>query len=258
MFSRNRACQLDGLMRSLRQRLRDSWPVSVLWLGGNRNHARGYQILREQWPETCWKEQVEFKRDLQELLGNSSEETIMFCTDDGLFFASPPNLPEPNWQRVAAVSLRLGRNCRYSHPANEHYRTPPFRGDGNLLAWRWKQAQGDFRVVYSLDAHIYPRSRMLKLLSRFDFTNPNQLEDRLNRYFSKDAPEWMLCPEQSCYVSLPINRVNTEFANRSGLQYPVSEEALLARFLSGHRLDPQNIVHPTPSGPHQEYPLCWK
>ena len=257
IFSRNRACQLDGLLRSLSQESQNPWPVSVLWVSGIGDHARSYQILREQWPQIGWKEQMEFSRDLVELLEKTNEENIMFCTDDGLFFAPPPNLVEPDWEKVAAVSLRLGGNCRYCHPANEHYRTPSFQGVDSLLAWRWERAQGDFRVVYSLDAHIYPRNRILKLLTRFDFTNPNQLEDRLNRFCAKDAPQWMLCPEESCYVSLPINRVNTEFANRAGLQHPVSEEELLAEFLSGKRLDPRRIVNHPPIGPHQEYPLAW-
>ena len=112
-------------------------------------------------------------------------------------------------------------------------------------------------MAYSLDAHIYPRKRILEVLQRFGFSNPNQLEDRLNRFCAKDAPEWMLCPEQSCYVSLPINRVNTEFANRAGLRYPVSEEELVTKFLAGDRLDAAKIVSSQPIGPHQEYPLVW-
>jgi len=112
-------------------------------------------------------------------------------------------------------------------------------------------------VVYSLDAHIYPRKRILELMARFDFQNPNQLEDRLNRFGAQDAPDWMLCPEQSCYVSLPINRVNSEFSNRAGLEHPVSEQDLLEKFLSGQRLDIDGIVTSQPTGPHQEYPLVW-
>jgi hypothetical protein len=200
---------------------------------------------------------VEFSRDLLELLESAHEETIVFCTDDGLFFAPPPSLREPDWEKVAGVSLRLGRNARFCHPADEHYPIPKFQITGNLLAWRWRRARGDFRVAYSLDAHIYPRKRILEVLQRFDFSNPNQLEDRLNRFCAKDAPEWMLCPEQSCYVSLPINRVNTEFANRAGLRYPVSEEELVTKFLAGDRLDAAKIVSSQPIGPHQEYPLVW-
>jgi len=257
IFSRNRACQLDGLLRSLNQISRYTSPVFVLWKSEGSGHTRSYQILREQWPQLLWKEQEEFRRDLLELLKNTDEETIMFCTDDGLFFTSPPRLAEPDWEKVAGVSLRLGRNARYCHPADEHYSIPKIHNAGGLLAWRWRKARGDFRVAYSLDAHIYPRKRILEVLQRFDFSNPNQLEDRLNRFGSEDAPEWMLCPEQSCYVSLPINRVNTEFTNRSGLQYPVSEKELLARFLSGQRLDIKNVVSSVPKGPHQEYPLRW-
>lgn len=202
-------------------------------------------------------EQQEFTTDLRHLLLAGTDTAVMFCTDDGLFYRSAPLLPEPNWNGVAGISLRMGRASSYSHPANESYSAPKFQKDKTVLAWRWRKAKGDFRVVYSLDAHIYPRKRILDLLSKFEFQNPNQLEDRLNKFGATDAPDWMLCPPQSCYVSLPINRVNTEFANRAGLKYPVSEEDLLVKFLSGQRLDIDRIVTSPPIGPHQEYPLAW-
>jgi hypothetical protein len=214
-------------------------------------------MVHEKWPQVVWQEETVFRKDLTNLLEAMSGEPVMFCTDDGLFFRPIPIFTEPDWNRVAALSLRLGRNSCYCHPANEHYPTPKFQRHGELLAWRWRKASGDFRVVYSLDAHIYPRKKILELLGKFEFQNPNQLEDRLNSYGAADARDWMLCPEQSCYVSLPVNRVNTEFPNRAGLKYPVSEKDLLAKFLSGQRLDIDRIVTSPPIGPHQEYPLRW-
>jgi len=214
-------------------------------------------MVREKWPQVTWKEQAGFQKDLTDLLEAMPGEAVMFCTDDGLFYRSIPALPQPDWDQVAGISLRLGRNCRYCHPANEDYPAPKFREQGEFLAWRWRKARGDFRVVYSLDAHVYPRKRILELFKRFDFENPNQLEDRLNRFGSRDAPDWMLCPAQSCYVSLPINRVNSEFPNRAGRHHPAPEKELLEKFLAGQTLDIEHIVNPPPIGPHQEYPLRW-
>jgi len=257
IFSKQRACQLEGLLQSLDLHICPAWPVSVLWKSEDRDHSRGYAMVREKWPQVVWQEETDFRKDLTNLLEAMSGEPVMFCTDDGLFFRPIPALSEPDWSQVAGLSLRLGRNSRYCHPANEHYPAPKFLGQGTLLAWQWKKARGDFRVAYSLDAHIYPRRRILELLKRFDFGNPNQLEDRLNRCGVQDAPDWIMCPEQSCYVSLPINRVNSEFPNRAGLQHPASEQELLETYLSGQRLDIRNIVTSSPIGPHQEYPLRW-
>ena len=214
-------------------------------------------MVREKWPLVTWREQADFQNDLTEILEGMSGEAVMFCTDDGIFYRPIPPLPEPDWDRVVGISLRLGRNCRYCHPANERYPIPKFQTHGELLAWPWRKARGDFRVAYSLDAHLYPSRRILDLLKKFEFVNPNQLEDRLNRFGVVDAPDWMLCPEQSGYVSLPVNRVQSEFANRAGLQFPISENELLSKFLSGKRLDIRRIVTSIPIGPHQEFPLRW-
>ena len=258
VFSKNRACQLDALLRSLRKMVPACRQVHVLWQGNSAAHRQAYGQTRKLHPECQWIEQKEFSSDLQNILQSLRQETVMFCTDDGIFFAPVPPLPEPDWGQVAGIGLRLGRNCSYSHPADENYPLPRFHQCEALLAWQWRKAKGDFRVVYSLDAHVYPKKRILELLRRFEFFNPNQLEDRLNRFGAVDAPGWMLCPEQSCYVSLPINRVNTEFANRAGRQYPVSEEELLRQFLDGKRLDAERMVTSQPTGPHQEFPLSWR
>jgi len=258
VFSKNRACQLDALLQSLRKMVPACREVYVLWQGSSAAHRQAYQKIQDLHPKCRWVEQKEFSTDLRNILQSLRHENMMFCTDDGIFFAPAPPLPEPDWSQLAGVSLRLGRNSSYCHPANETYSAPGFQKTGQLLAWRWQKAKGDFRVVYSLDAHLYPRRRLLELLSRFEFSNPNQLEDRMNRFGAPGAPNWMLCPEKSCYVSLPVNRVNTEFANRAGLQFPVCEEELLRLFLAGKRLDPDQIVTSQPIGPHQEFPLSWK
>lgn len=257
VFSKNRACQADALLQSIEKNGKQINKISALIQPTTFEHAQSYIRLCKMHPKVNIVYQKNFRSDLLKIIQENIFSNLMFATDDGLCFMEFPFCPEPDWERVASISLRLGRNSRYCHPADEHYFPPKFQATSSLLAWHWRKAQGDFRVVYSLDAHIYPRDRFLNLLEKIDFENPNQLEDRLNRFFSEDAPERMLCPEQSCYVSLPINRVNTEFANRSGLQYPVSEEELLARFLSGQRLDVKNIVSSVPNGPHQEYPLRW-
>lgn len=257
VFSKNRACQLDALLRSLRQRVPACRQVHVLWRAGSDQHRQSYQKIQDLHPGCHWVEQNEFSSDLRNILSCLRQDAVMFCTDDGIFFEPAPALLKPDWGQTAGISLRLGRNSSYCHPANETYPAPGFQKIGNLLAWRWQKAKGDFRVTYSLDAHIYPRKRLMEIMARFHFQNPNQLEDRLNRFGVQDAPDWMLCPEKSCYVSLPINRVNSEFLNRAGLEHPVSEQDLLEKFLSGQRLDIDRIVTSQPVGPHQEYPLAW-
>lgn len=257
IFSKNRAPQLEALLWSLAAYSELGTNVRVLFKALSIKHQKGYDILQSSYPSIKFIKETNFFKDVKALLKKSDENEIMFCTDDGIFFAPVPKLVKPEWNMIAGISLRLGKNCSYSHPANQEYPLPKFSKKQDLLTWKWKKGKGDFRVVYSLDAHIYPRRRILDLISLFEFQNPNQLEDQLNRFGNKTAPDWMICTEQSCYVSLPVNRVNTKFLNRAGLKYPAHEDYLIDKFLAGEKLDARNIVTALPLGPHQEFPLKW-
>ena len=171
IFSKNRACQLEALVRSIVQNSIQRPEISVLWKSESKSHAKGYDLAQKLWPMIEWREQVNFRHDLIGIFQERSAESVMFCTDDGLFYRKITKLPNPNWGKVASLALRLGQESCYSHPANETYRSPKFHKEKEFLAWRWRKAKGDFRVVYSLDAHIYPRKRILDLLSKFKFNS---------------------------------------------------------------------------------------
>lgn len=181
---------------------------------------------------------------------------VMFCTDDGLFHDRVVDIPWPeNWDQVAAYSFRLGENCRYSHPADEHYRLPSrWRGAGAMV-WDWTQARADFRYSFSLDAHIFPTPRIRKMLTGLPFHNPNTLEDVGSRDPSLWERKWMAGPLSSKYVSLPVNRVNETHANRAGTAFQSDPEELARRYLAGHRIDLDKTVTSVPQGPHKEYVL---
>jgi hypothetical protein len=253
IFSRNRACQLDALLRSLRSRFRIPHQVSVLWKADPGLHSRSYAQIRKEYPRVSWHEEVNFRKDLLTLLRQKTP-LVMLCTDDGLFHAPVVDIPWPeSWDQVAAYSFRLGENCRYSHPANEHYRLPPrWRGAG-VMVWDWTRARADFRYPFSLDAHIFPASRIRKMLAKLPFHNPNTLEDAGSRDPSLWERKWMAGPLFSKYVSLPVNRVNETHANRAGTAFQSDPNELARRYLAGHRIDLEKTVTSLPQGPHEEY-----
>ena len=123
------------------------------------------------------------------------------------------------------------------------------------MVWDWTRARGDFRYPFSLDAHIFPTSRIRKMLTKFPFHNPNTLEDAGNRDPSLWERKWMAGPLSSKYVSLPINRVNHTHANRAGTAFQADPDELARRYLAGHRIDLEKTVTSVPRGPHEEYGL---
>lgn len=257
IFSRNRACQLDALLRSLRGRFRIPHQASVLWKADPGLHGRAYARIKQEYQQVNWLEEVNFRKDLLTLLRRKTP-LVMFCTDDGLFHDRVVDIPWPeNWDQVAAYSFRLGENCRYSHPADEHYQLPSrWRGAGAMV-WDWTQARADFRYSFSLDAHIFPTPRIRKMLNGLPFHNPNTLEDVGSRDPSLWERKWMAGPLSSKYVSLPVNRVNETHANRAGTAFQSDPEELARRYLAGHRIDLEKTVTSVPRGPHEEYVLCF-
>jgi hypothetical protein len=253
IFSRNRACQLDALLRSLRGRFRIPHQASVLWKADPGLHGRAYARIKQEYQQVNWLEEVNFRKDLLTLLRRKTP-LVMFCTDDGLFHDRVVDIPWPeNWDQVAAYSLRLGENCRYSHPANEHYQLPSrWRGAGAMV-WDWTQSQSDFRYPFSLDAHIFPTTRIRKMLTSLIFNNPNTLEDAGGRDPSFLRRKWMVGPLCSKYVSVPINRVNETHANRAGSGFKEKPEELAQRYLAGHRIHLEKTITSLPCGPHEEY-----
>jgi len=255
IFSRNRACQLDALLRSLRSRFRIRHRVSVLWKADPGLHTQTYHHLKREYPQVGWQEEADFRKDLLNLLRQKTP-LVMFCTDDGLFHDRVLDIPWPeDWDQVAAYSFRLGENCRYSHPADEHYRLPPrWRGAGAMV-WDWTRARADFRYPFSLDAHIFPTSRIRKMLARLPFHNPNTLEDAGSRDPSLLGRKWMVGLLSSKYVSLPINRVNETHTNRAGTAFQADPDDLARRYLAGQRINLEKTVTSVPQGPHEEYVL---
>lgn len=253
IFSRNRACQLDALLRSLRGRFRIPHQVSILWKADPGLHGRAYARIKQEYQQVKWLEESNFRKDLLGLLRRKTP-LVMFCTDDGLFHDRVVDIAWPkSWDQVAAYSLRLGENCSYSHPADEHYRLPHrWRGAGAMV-WNWTKAQSDFRYPFSLDAHIFPTTRIRKMLTSLIFHNPNTLEDAGSCDPSFLRRKWMVGPLCSKYVSLPINRVNETHANRTGSDFQEKPEELARGYLAGHRIHLEKTITSLPRGPHEKY-----
>lgn len=257
IFSKNRACQLNLLLDSIRANANLLFDkVSVLYKAENE-YTLGYEILIEKNKEINFYKENNFKIDLLRLIDDKINATT-FMVDDAVFFdkitANKSDIIQSVINDNLIFSLRLGKNCNYSHPANLYYTLGEHEEHGEYILFDYtKQQAGDFSYPLSTDGHIF-NSRLIKeLLVEIEFNNPNTLEANLQKFvLLRTIPKNIKCFSQSKLVSIPVNLVNNTFNNRHGLKFRMSEKELNNRFISGDIIDLNSMDFSDINGPHKE------
>lgn len=264
IFSKNRACQLNLLLDSIKENsplLFDK--ISVLYKYDNDEYLSGYQKLFDKYPTILFVNEKNFRNETIRLIDDTIEATT-FMVDDAVIFRKimvrKVDIIRPVIQQNFIFSLRLGLNCNYSHPANINYVLGEHEIDGEYIVFDYtKQQIGDFRYPLSTDGHIFNTKTLKELLIEIDFHNPNTLEAYLQKFVnSKSIPKMMKCFIESKLVSIPANLVNNTFNNRHGLEFGFHEKELNDKFISGETIDLKSMNFSNINGPHKEIKYIFK
>lgn len=259
IFSKNRACQLDALLRSIEHYAADLYAtITVLWTETELQFAQAYCTTRIG-PADVWDSHygaAGFYESFWHWFNNTAGDRISFLVDDDLFFRPVPK----NVLDYTHVSLRLGLNTTYSQPMGVEQkltfeRSNPLHG-GNGVLYTWPGAEGDFGYPLSLDGDIYRRSDIEPLFN-FDFGDPTQLEAGLAAQADGFLNPWTWMPRHSCLVSVPANRVTVSSHNPCSNDPALSAEALNERFLNGERIDFLSMDFSDVRAAHQLIPYAW-
>lgn len=262
VFSRDRACQLDLLLRSIRRFAGDELgPTHVLYYGSTREYSDAYEQLRQDHPQVLWRAQHDFLTDTRALLKAVDTDDAMFMTDDSFVRAPITGVhPKPrnvlNDSAILCFSLRLGLNTHTCYPLRRRQLVPSTRTlGGEAVIWEWRQADGDFGYPGSLDAHVFRTYQLHGFLEGREYANPNQMEDALVAGCRHATEVYMVSYRESRVVSVPVNRVNQTHGNRFGENHPFNEQALNSLFLDGGRLDLDALTGQPVNGAHAELSL---
>ncbi len=240
VFSKDRAAQLDALLRSIRAYLTMPHRLHVLYTTSSPAFERGYDRLRLWHPGVRWvADEGTFAMAMRNLMAdieNGPGRYLMFAVDDMMFtrpFTAGPLLRLlDDDEDVLAVSLRLGENITYCYTGDYATRPPDFsRG----YRWAWKEGSpGYWKYPMSQDGHIYRVSDFAELLPRLQFSGPNSLESaQAGRPFPR--PD-LVCEQFPSVINIAANRVQSVFPNRCGT---MTAEFLNDSFLSGLAVDVQ-------------------
>jgi hypothetical protein len=199
------------------------------------------------------------------LLGKDLQNHILFLVDDNLFVADF-NLSTACQTLVQnpdalGFSLRLGRNTVFSYMLDRPQALPEFTDVApGILKFDWTRSEHDFAYPLEVSSSIYRITQVLPHLNRLWFSNPNWLESRFTacRSFYQRSHPFLLCFEQSVTFCAPINRVESRYQNRAGLEYSYSTQFLAEQYEIGKRIDIAAYNGFAPVGCHQEVELVFK
>lgn len=241
IFSRDRACQLDALLRSMERFVQVAHHKTVLYAASNDDFERGYRSLMAGNRATRFVRESDFKRDLLSILTEARRlgRHILFLVDDILFlrdWSGGDNLQLfTDNENILTLSLRLGEKITHCQPRGMAT-TPHDFTDSNL--WHWREgSDGYWNYPMSLDGHLFRAEDIVDRLSQLAFSNPNILEAALA---GQDIQKPLMLAERRPYlVNLALNRVQSTFANPSG---EVSADRLNRAYLDGRRIDIEPII----------------
>lgn len=261
MFSKNRAAQLDLLLRSIEQNAPGLYSrVHVIWKGDGA-YADAYRVCEREheWAELV--EETDLRQQTLEILDDADWCVTTFCDDDVVYRPIVPDIAE--WllgrPELVCLSLRLGANTTYCYSLDCTQRVPVGDWTQECVAWDWPDEECDFSYPGSLDAHLWRADEFTEFVEGDSWRNPNQLEEQLQRSLLERARHRPLAAlRESCVVGLPVNLVNETHPNRHGVAHYRSPEELNARFLVGDRLDLRSIDPSAVHSAHTEANLRWK
>ncbi len=265
-FSFNRAMQLDTLLTSLIEKWKSpEYKIDVIYNYSNESFGDGYKLLRKRFDENIvnlhrennmkpdrWslreilypanlyrlirnkklrKPKTDFRSIAISIVEQTKAENVMFLTDDSMFVSDVEiTHKELRWinekPTARQFSLRLGKGVS-SLPSR-------ISVEKKYCNWNMYENTGNWGYPFSVDAHIYNKNFLLRLLKNNLFTNPSTLEGYLKGIVSKRR--WLA--EGRCFADIkmltfPINIVQNAVDN---LSQDVSVEMLNQRYLHGDTL----------------------
>tara|TARA_R100000008_G_scaffold83901_2_gene70018 strand:- start:2306 stop:3181 length:876 start_codon:yes stop_codon:yes gene_type:complete len=277
VFSKDRACQLDLLLRSLSKHAEGKMQINVLYDYSSEDFGRGYEKIKEMFPEVLFHKETSFKSNVLDIISDA-EKYICFFTDDGVMFSDltvTTNDLDSLFSDInpMSLSLRLGQNTVVQDPYENIVSKMPVRFNlvhDKFLAWdirsvgnfEMEEIDGTFYKRYyacnftmpiSLDGHIYRKKYLLPVLTNIVYHCPNTMEVSMGKAPSNMYPNSMLsCLPESIVVSSPNNKVQDKFGTMAGQLFPLSTERLNTSFLAGKRLDMGRVYRSEIKGCHQE------
>jgi hypothetical protein len=259
IFSKDRALQLDGLLRSMLHHVTGAYSIHVLYCASNAAHAHAYRELTDGIQHSDriqWTKEADFRKDLVHTLQGTQTASVCFLVDD-IVFIRPVDLDtlDRNAMNDGIISLRLGSQITFCYTKQKAMQLPtlnPSKKQDDLLKFSWEDGSYDWAYPLSVDGHIFPTSEISVAAKLLDYRAPNTFERALQILTPLYQKRPGYCFEYPRMFNIPLNRVQNENENISG---EISPEYLLAKWQAGLALDFLALKDISTNSVHKEVPV---
>ena len=261
IFSKDRACQLELLLRSMK----DFYPqyvnqtTTVIYRASNDEFLRAYQILIPEYPHIKFKTDSDvLSKDIIGTINEANASYIQFLTDDDVF-VRPYTLDCPEFNTfandpsISCLSLRLAPHISYGYTLKNACPTPDFIKQG-VWNWRENKLTNDWYYPMSIDGNIFRTKDIYSAIKKGKYNSPNTFETALATN-CPIAGDNMICFQESKVINIPCNKTQNENTNHAGLKHAYSLKYLNDMFLDGKRICTDNIYGVVNPSVHYEIPL---
>jgi len=239
IFSRDRAAQLDLLLRSLDRHAGPGF-TTILYHASSESFKRGYQIVEARYPEMLWRRDNPFDTSLRAALSLCSDSFVTLLCDDDVMFRDaqiPDELPED----VLCHSLRLDAPKDF------------------LRAWRWGAfPRTDHGYPCSVDGHTFRVEDVFAMIGTEHVNGPTMLETIMDMRAESCARPLMLAELGRSIVGVPVNRVSPQSGCEYGVLHPQSARDVNDRWLRGESIVLDEEQFASVDACHAEIAFRWE
>jgi hypothetical protein len=238
LASKNRACQCDATLRSLKEQISFPFEVNILYTTTNSNFENAYKILldkhsSESVPIRLHRETA-FKSNIINLIQTNPCQNIMFLTDEEII-RRPWHYDDTfkrfeTDDRILSLVIRVGHELKYRDNENKCIH-PKIWEEKNIWDFRIQTAY-HWQCIMAFGSQVYKRQDLIDYLPTLKIVNPNSMEALMCQYihFLKHR-SLLICYDQSKVVAFNLNEVRG-----NGNPGSVSTEYLNTKFLNGLQL----------------------
>ena len=239
IFSKDRACQLDLLIRSIKKYFHlDTYKLIVLYTTSNDKYEIGYDILKNLHKDVSFIKENNFKNDFISLIDKKLPYIITFTDDaiirdhivvDNIFYDFVDN------EDIMCINMRLGRSVEYRlmddlYGGPELIR-PPELDSGNI--WRWVGDHKTTGFYYPMSAfgHLFRTVEFVEYISIISWNGIHDYETMMANNPMKNP--LLICYDTNKIIDICLNVVLEGSDNLCG---NISTEKLNTIWLSGKRI----------------------
>jgi hypothetical protein len=258
IFSFDRPLQLYALLESMQKYVSGYNTLSVLYRASTPEFKESYEKLKNDFKQVNFISQGnQSRKDFKELMlktiyHDTSSNYILFAVDDIIvkdYVDLRRCIAMMRHENAYGFYLRLGKNISKYDEEITQKNVALTQVSSDVFSWTFKGSPKEWHYANTVDMTLYNKQTIRNILLRMNYFAPNSFEGNWAMYI--DESKKGLCFETSKILNIPINKVQTEYNNRSMNLYTPQE--LLIKFNQGLKIDIAPLHKFANRFPHIEY-----